>query len=77
MASHRSRHGVEAPPHPFEFEDTPVISSGRVLGAARDILDRTGYKAPAHTEWDVIPPIGVVEGWVDQLLEEEADRLDD
>jgi hypothetical protein len=24
-------------------------------------------------EWDVIPPIGVVEGWVDQLEAEEVD----
>ena len=43
------------------------------LGAARDILDRTGYKAPAQTEWDVIPPIGVIDGWVDQLEAEEVD----
>jgi hypothetical protein len=47
------------------------------LGAARDILDRTGYKAPARVEWDAIPPIGMVEGWIDQLFAEEADRLDD
>jgi hypothetical protein len=47
------------------------------LGAIRDILDRTGYKASARAEWDAIPPIGVLEGWIDQLIAEEADRLDD
>ena len=54
----------------IEDEATPPAVR---LGAARDILDRTGYKAPAHTEWDVIPPIGVVDAWIDQLEAEEVD----
>ncbi len=54
----------------IEDEATPPAVR---LGAARDILDRTGYKAPAHTELDVIPPIGVVDAWIDQLEAEEVD----
>jgi len=54
----------------IEDEATPPAVR---LGAARDILDRTGYKAPAHTEWDVIPPIGVVDAWIDQLEAEEVE----
>ncbi len=57
-----------------EDDSTPAAVQ---LGAVRDILDRTGYKAPARVEWDVIPPIGVLEGWIDQLIAEELDRLDD
>ena len=54
----------------IEDEATPPAVR---LGAARDILDRTGYKAPAQTEWDVIPPIGVIDAWIDQLEAEEVD----
>ena len=54
----------------IEDDSTPAAVR---LGAVRDILDRTGYKAPAHTEWDVIPPIAVVEDWLDQLEAEEVD----
>ncbi len=54
-----------------EDDSTPAAVQ---LGAVRDILDRTGYKAPARVEWDAIPPIGVLDGWLDQLLAEEADR---
>ncbi len=43
------------------------------IGAVRDILDRTGYKAPAQVEWDVIPLIGVLDAWIDQLEAEEVD----
>jgi regulator of protease activity HflC (stomatin/prohibitin superfamily) len=53
-----------------EDDSTPAAVQ---LGAVRDILDRTGYKAPAHTERDVIPPIGVVDAWIDQLEAEEVD----
>ncbi len=53
-----------------EDEATPAAVR---LGAVRDILNRTGYKVPARTEWDVIPPIAVVEGWVDLLEAAEVD----
>ncbi len=53
-----------------EDDSTPAAVQ---LGAVRDILDRTGYKAPALIEWDVIPPIGVLDAWIDQLEAEEVD----
>ena len=43
------------------------------LDHRRDNLDRTGYKAPTRAEWDVIPPIGVLDTWIDQLEAEEVD----
>lgn len=42
-----------------------AISPG--ISAPMNLLDIT------H-EWDVIPPIGVIDGWIDQLLAVEADR---
>jgi hypothetical protein len=57
----------------LEDPDTPPAVRATV---ARDILDRNGYKAPARVEWDEIPPVGVVEAWVDQLIAEEEARLE-
>jgi len=56
--------------HLVEDDSTPAAVQ---LGAVRDILDRTGYKAPALIEWDVIPPIGVLDAWINQLEAEEVD----
>ncbi|MFB3098812.1 MAG: hypothetical protein ACE1ZX_02090 [Acidimicrobiia bacterium] len=57
----------------IEDEATPPAVR---LGAARDILNRTGYLAPALIEWDVIPPIGVLDAWIDQLTTKGADPPD-
>ena len=56
--------------HVVEDDSTPAAVQ---LGAVRDILDRTGYKVPALIEWDVIPPIGVLDAWINQLEAEEVD----
>lgn len=55
----------------IESDATPAAVK---LAAARDILDRTGYKPPAKVEWDGPPPLPVVEGWIDDLLAEERER---
>jgi len=56
----------------IEDDATPAAVK---LGAARDILDRTGHKPPVRPQWDLIPPVEILEGWLDQLIAEATDRL--
>ena len=52
------------------IEDDDVVSQVH-LGASRLVLEMTGFKVPTQVE--VIPPLSVINDWIEELEAEEYD----